>query len=855
MVNIDLKNLFGTLPPAKFSSMFCSEMRRHDEVQNAVSSRQAIAITKLLLATCFRKGVIDLNPDDYVRAAVISTAPEDQEVAREVAMDILFPRLKIEVPLTLDSLGKKKKDGKKLLSELVTETTTSEEFNQDVLSKETLDGLADFLGEMAGEFEIGNESRDTGEDVVDELEFYFYAVSKWKNESQPYHALINFLEDPTEILFHQIQSLPELTEYLSQKLLSNINNIPSQGLTVIPFSNVTESILESSAKPIEKAIAQHALGMSRQFNESVDQMLSENPVDLSKVAKALSDSGTMSEDIFRDMVERAAMQSKISSDIYNVIKNSKLITENIKKKLFDLISDEPSLTRALEITRSLDNTLGEPITVEFLKRAIATPELEEKISYQTLPYIPFYSKEIENTITKSYEKERTRLKPANKTEEFKEIFNDISEISKQTKIPYYSRMLKIISDRAGNDWMMSINARQTFLNTGHQLVQQGINLDKRELMAHGLKIGCLESEIYELLYSDFEMFLKSIKKGDKDHHCYKNILKRLNLDAKQLKFATNTAFDNNNRDAISAIASEDLKMASDIAQSRNSTDLLLSALTAGPGEDLLKQWFISRDRIPSGMREKMKKVLKNIVISTAMDMARMKLGAAESGLMASTQTRPYREGDEFDLINIEETLENLISVGKELNQIIPEDFMMHELKKGRVALLVLLDISGSMRALERLSYCALLVTMLLSRLKEQEIAVAIFESNTHVIIEFQEEKPEIERVIDELLDIKARGGTVINRALSWAYDQFKKIDEEKLYFIVASDFELYYDVSELESFKGIQKLRPKTYLISPARAINTGELNYWTNALGGYTIKLESEKDIIDAVCRIISNR
>ncbi len=43
--------------------------------------------------------------------------------------------------------------------------------------------------------------------------------------------------------------------------------------------------------------------------------------------------------------------------------------------------------------------------------------------------------------------------------------------------------------------------------------------------------------------------------------------------------------------------------------------------------------------------------------------------------------------------------------------------------------------------------------MLLSRLKEKEIAVALFKSNTHVLIEFKQDKPEIDLVIDELLDI------------------------------------------------------------------------------------------------------
>ncbi len=72
--------------------------------------------------------------------------------------------------------------------------------------------------------------------------------------------------------------------------------------------------------------------------------------------------------------------------------------------------------------------------------------------------------------------------------------------------------------------------------------------------------------------------------------------------------------------------------------------------------------------------------------------------------------------------------------------------------------------------------------------------------------------------------------------------------------MVASDFELFYDVTGLESFKGIQKLKPKTYLIAPSSAINGKEFRIWEKSFGTEGIALKNEKEIIDIVVKILSN-
>ena len=160
-----------------------------------------------------------------------------------------------------------------------------------------------------------------------------------------------------------------------------------------------------------------------------------------------------------------------------------------------------------------------------------------------------------------------------------------------------------------------------------------------------------------------------------------------------------------------------------------------------------------------------------------------------------------------------------------------------------------------MTGLTRLAYCSFLVTMLIARLKEQEVAVALFESNTHVILELKKEKPVIDSVIDELLDIHARGGTVINQAISWANDQFKKVQGDQLYLLIASDFELYYQIDNIASLKSIQKVSPKTYLVTPGGAKNDNELARWEKKLRAHVIRIHNEREIIDTVCKILANR
>ncbi|MFX1474719.1 MAG: hypothetical protein ACFFCO_04470, partial [Promethearchaeota archaeon] len=478
MGNIDLNNLFESLPPPEYAALFCQQMRRQETIETAVSTRQAIAITRLLLATCFRKGTTALIPQDYIRAAVITTDSEHQDTAEEVALNILFPRLKtvVEEPPSRQRARK----GKQGPPTKAAKPEIPEQFEKGVPA-DVLEGLVDFLSEVGSDFtsEGSQSTEGTGQpkdETTDEMDFFFLANSQWRAGNQPYKSLVETLDSPTEILLRKIPNLQQLIEHVKQQLLASVDHLTSAELAAIPHSDIAQQILQHTRNPVEKAVALHTSKQHSKFRSLSQQMLSSNPVDYTRMARALSDAGSITPEKYHQFVEAAAKQAQTSSEIYNVIKSARTMTAGIKEILFNLISKESSLVTALEVVSSLERlpTVSEPLVVDFLKQVLASSELETKLSFRTLPYIPYYSKDIEQAVARSFQKELSKLMGAKRPKELKALYEEITDIREQTQNPYYVKMMKILHNQAANSWLQSITDRQTFLNTGHQLARQGV---------------------------------------------------------------------------------------------------------------------------------------------------------------------------------------------------------------------------------------------------------------------------------------------------------------------------------------------------------------------------------------------
>ncbi len=168
-----------------------------------------------------------------------------------------------------------------------------------------------------------------------------------------------------------------------------------------------------------------------------------------------------------------------------------------------------------------------------------------------------------------------------------------------------------------------------------------------------------------------------------------------------------------------------------------------------------------------------------------------------------------------------------------------QDLFVPDRSKGQAALCVLLDISGSMGGRE-LANCAISVVMLLGRLEPQEIAIAVFESDTHVIKGFSQER-EIDEVTDYLLELAATGGTRVDAALRWAYEQFDEVPEAEFRMLfLLSDFEFFESPRDLDQLTRSLASQNARYIGAAHGHYNKQTAAHFQESMGGELIKLRN---------------
>jgi len=312
-----------------------------------------------------------------------------------------------------------------------------------------------------------------------------------------------------------------------------------------------------------------------------------------------------------------------------------------------------------------------------------------------------------------------------------------------------------------------------------------------------------------------------------------------------------------NREALAALGHFDLGEAIKSAQEVGGTeaeDKLISSLTAGSGENLLKQWFIHRKNIPNTSKQKVKELAKAILVELGIYYSRARLGSAITGPIPINIVRPFVIGDDFDNVDLEETVINILEKGKKLNHIDYDDFLVYETAKGLRSVCIELDISGSMEG-EKLAQLALCTTMLLYGLRKDELAITYFESNTHILKSINEDV-ELEKIADELLSIKAQGGTQIQTALEWARNEFKKNanSREKLN-ILFTDAEIFDLQQAIEELRILRSMNVDFIIVCPKTQFNLKEAEKMAKVAGGQLLTLNDWNEFPKLIADIIKSK
>jgi uncharacterized protein with von Willebrand factor type A (vWA) domain len=779
--------------PISFTIEFIYRMRKiRKKLLNLPSTRQAIAIPKLMTAMYYRK--LNLIPDDYIKAAVITTPIEDQEIARKVAFEILF-----------SDPDAKKKSKKKVKSKDKVGLVA------DIEDRDEGDFMDDLLSEiMDSGIDMQNVKMDdlidqTLEEFSNLMEFIDAIYEKAGLGEDPYESLIDIIERREgykELLGRGISSLEQLNDYVHQMILREMNVLSPQDIKSSVNLGWGDDIINQAPNPWSKASAMYQVTSPEFRNYLQDVMDHEEVATAARTARYLQESGmnrTDAEKLTEKLIERA-------TDIMDINEITKVM-ESIPKFDRQQIINK-SLKRdmgiSFRISRQMDKKYNDNITKDMFQewaKQSSSPSLPEL--FQAHVDTPEWKQMVDDCISR--EINQTSSANGKSAYNLTSLACDLMNLSQEVEYIECAQYLKEKASLVGMEALKKAVDEEQFKNVLETLLNAFIQVNEGEVITLAKTLGVPEDEVIEILGGNYELLKSLISEKIGNFQRYTKILNNIpSLSGDQVKELLNIALKAGNFQAMGALGHHNLGQAFQASEQMGGTTTmqLSESLSAGPGDNLLLQWFTHRDRIPSKAKEFVRNLVKDALIKIALNMISNQRGSGEKGLVPTNKLRIFIDGDDMDLIDVDASIENIVMQGKSIDMVTPEDLLVMETEKGRVSICFLLDISGSMTGM-KLAACSIAVMVLIGALRAEEVAICFFESNTHIVKEFGDVK-DLEDVADELLDLKARGGTRVQKALEWGARQLEETTTELKVCFLLTDCEFFEKkeqiVKELDSY-------------------------------------------------------
>ena len=359
--------------PLSFTIEFIYQMRRNRvRLKNIPSTRQAIAIPKLITAMYYRKSKI--IPDDLIRAAVMTTPIEDQPIAREIAYNIIF-----------------KED-----EETQNNSTISDSSTENTQSSDLLDIISSELN--ISELDADQMIDETMEEFSGVMDFVNNFYDKAERNQEPYKSLKDIIEQRSDYRYaleQGIKDLEHLKKHAHKMLSRDMNDLSPSDIISAMNLDWGKDILEQSKTPWVNLASKYLMDSS-DFEESLNDIL--NKKDVGTSARSL------------DYLNKVGMEKKKVNDLANQLVNriDNMVDLNEISNVLDYIpsfnqrnvlsnSIKKDISTSFNIARSLDKKFDSNLNNQLFKEWIKknkSPSLSEL--FQAQANLPKWQEMLDN---------------------------------------------------------------------------------------------------------------------------------------------------------------------------------------------------------------------------------------------------------------------------------------------------------------------------------------------------------------------------------------------------------------------------------------------------------------------------
>ena len=822
------------------------------------TSRQSQAITSLGISRLVRKGE-SLGLYDLVTLSVITSPPEAQKYAELIAFRILVgderdlfsqqgakPRIQAEDDIDDESL-KQLTGAQLLLSDILDFLNLSESVdpNKDRAEMKFAEIAEDFLFNLDE-----NQNPPTSDDMM----------LKMRRKEQ-------FVQvgGRNGILSNKIASWEDLNNASRKSIIKSIPNMS------------TEELLRANAfgmgKEVRKLTREKKLCDLSELLQGSEHQLNNG---FSKRGKEIISSLSSREKInalktlyrYNSMLHQNSIDPGISNpSLSNLIEQIEDAIQNEAKHLDDILdfphlfSNDLSHDRMLEFINESHKSLS---SLDLLEKSQAVDDLlgtnfSDMVS--DMFEDEFLDMDMDDWLERAIpsagwvEQFQDKISDYNghtTREERKSLLQKMQGIMDSGVHPYINSIL----DQAVKDQLVKYHKQAGNLEELTESVNyakdNGYSVSTLLIKELGKELGIADNEIAKLIGDIVEHLNYLMEEGKASYERVKSLTSRNKLDNSQITKLAKKAVKHQSEGTLASLMEDNFSLVvKNVPQNSEGRELLEQAMGAGDGENLLQNWFKHANSLPHWMRAIVRDAAKRIMIDLAKVKAAALIGSSEAGPLPEGTTRPLILGDDPDTIDLDETLENILYLGKKVEQVSIEDFIVRKTVSGRRCVIFLVDVSGSMSG-PPLASATLTTTMLLYAFSRDELGIALFESNTHVICEINE-KIEIDTIADKLLDLRAMGGTQMQRALEWAEHQFKKSASQDKMFVMVTDAMIGdFDRSSIH-LRNIADQGATAVLIMPGSGYGLRNINEIVSASSAQLITVDDWKKFPEVVSKILS--